>query len=227
MSRKPLSAGAESSRASSERKPDRRVRKTRDLLGDALVDLMREKPFASITVQQVLDRAGIGRSTFYSHYRDKDDLFFSDVDDFWSKASTSLWCAKENSQRVAPVRELFSHVAEAREFYQALVASGRLHDVMELGQGHFARSIEQHLAQAGSGSDRAQPNPPVPEDVRRRVMAQALAGAMFSLLDWWIRHSKPLPADEVDALFHELVSSGAFGRLHPSLPVRQASSQGK
>lgn len=39
---------------------------TRDLLGDALVDLMHEKPFAAITVQQVIDRADVGRSTFYT-----------------------------------------------------------------------------------------------------------------------------------------------------------------
>jgi AcrR family transcriptional regulator len=53
------------------RKKDRRVVRTRDTLGDALVALMREKNFEKITVQEVLDRAGVGRSTFYVHYRDK------------------------------------------------------------------------------------------------------------------------------------------------------------
>jgi AcrR family transcriptional regulator len=48
---------------------DRRVLRTRDTLGDALVELMHEKPFDDITVQEVLDRAGVGRSTFYAHYR--------------------------------------------------------------------------------------------------------------------------------------------------------------
>ena len=64
-------------------KIDRRVRRTRDLLGDALVALMQEKPFETITVQHVLDRARIGRSTFYTHYRSKDDLFLSDLEDFF------------------------------------------------------------------------------------------------------------------------------------------------
>jgi len=44
--------------------------------------LMHEKNFDDITVQNVLDRAGVGRSTFYVHYRDKEDLFLSDVEDF-------------------------------------------------------------------------------------------------------------------------------------------------
>src|SRR5207248_7071937 len=61
------------------RKTDRRILRTRDALGDALVALMREKSFHQITVQQVLDRARIGRSTFYAHYRDTDDLFVGDV----------------------------------------------------------------------------------------------------------------------------------------------------
>src|SRR5947208_3389919 len=56
-------------------KGDPRVRRTRDALGDALVALMQEKEFASIRVQDVLDRAGVGRSTFYEHFKDKDDLF--------------------------------------------------------------------------------------------------------------------------------------------------------
>ena len=83
-------------------KIDRRVRHTRDALGDALLTLMQAKPFETITVQQVLDRAGIGRSTFYAHYRDKDDLFLSDVEDFLEPMSTLLLRHHEASNRVAP-----------------------------------------------------------------------------------------------------------------------------
>jgi AcrR family transcriptional regulator len=121
----------------SPRKMDLRVRRTRDVLGDALVELMHEKPFAAITVQHVIERAEVGRSTFYTHYRDKDDLFLSDVEDFWEAMSTLVSRRGEPSTRVAPVRELFAHVSEAHEFYAALVASGKIHDVLELGQGHF------------------------------------------------------------------------------------------
>src|SRR4051812_40427414 len=64
-------------------KPDVRTERTREALGDAIIELMQQKPFEEITVQQVLDRAGVSRSTFYVHYRDKDDLFLSDVEDFW------------------------------------------------------------------------------------------------------------------------------------------------
>src|SRR6476659_5943917 len=69
---------------------DRRTLRTRNARGDALVELMQERPFKAITVQDVLDRAGVGRSTFYTHYSDKDDLFLSDVEDFWEMVSIIL-----------------------------------------------------------------------------------------------------------------------------------------
>src|SRR5882762_5502953 len=74
--RAPLSGNA----GESAGKTDRRVVRTRDVLGDALMALIREMPFESITVQHVLDRAGVSRSTFYEHYEDKNDLFLSDAD---------------------------------------------------------------------------------------------------------------------------------------------------
>src|SRR5580700_5991169 len=77
MSGKAAAPGKKSAPAAA-RKTDRRVRRTRDALGDALMKLMHEKPFRDIKVQHVLDRAGVGRSTFYTHFRDKDDLFLSD-----------------------------------------------------------------------------------------------------------------------------------------------------
>ena len=108
--------------------------RTRGTLGDALVELMQEKSFDEITVQQVLDRAGVGRSTFYAHYRDKDDLFLSDVEDFFGMMSTLLTRRGASLDRVAPVAELFAHIAEMQEFYKATVASGKVQDVLELGQ---------------------------------------------------------------------------------------------
>src|SRR5580698_3766408 len=92
--------------AKSKPKLDRRAWRTRNALGDALIELMQEQPFKSVTVQDVLNRAKVGRSTFYMHYRDKDDLFLSDVEDFFEKASSLLTRRREQSLRVAPVREL-------------------------------------------------------------------------------------------------------------------------
>lgn len=181
-------------------KVDRRARRTRDALGDALVELMQERPFKSITVQDVLDRADVGRSTFYTHYRDKDDLFLSDVEDFWEMMSSMLERRGEDSNRVAPVRELFSHIAEVKVFRDALVASGKAHDVMELGQGQFARAIEQRLMKLSKTKSTAAG--------QFAATAHALAGALFSSLNWWIDSGMPVSAAEMDDAFHRLVWSG-------------------
>src|SRR5258708_17672209 len=108
-----------------ERKNDRRIRRTRDQLGDALMKLALEKPFDAITVQEVLNRAGVSRSTFYVHYNDKDDLFISDVDEFFEGMATALSRCADSSDRIAPVRELFAHIADASRFHKAIVASGK------------------------------------------------------------------------------------------------------
>lgn len=184
----------------SERKTDRRILRTRDRLGDALIELIQEKPFDSVTVQEVLDRAAVGRSTFYVHYRDKDDLFLSDVDEFLEAMATMLSRGKEESDRVAPVRELFAHIAEEQRLYNALVASGRIHDFLEMARGHFARGIERRLA----GSPRARGVAPAP----RGAIAHALAGALLSLLSWWIDRGMPTPPEQMDEVYHQMVWSG-------------------
>jgi len=204
-------------KSKAKQKIDSRARRTRDALGDALIELMHERPFKSIKVQDVLDRAGVGRSTFYTHYRDKDDLFLSDVEDFWEMISTLIERSGEESNRVAPVKELFTHIAEVKVFRQALVTSGKVHDVMELGQGHFARTIERRLTKlnAAQGIKRDQ----------LAALAHALAGALFALLGWWIDHGMKVSAAEMDTTFHQLVWMGvnAPNRELGMKPAKSAS----
>ena len=194
---------------------DRRVLRTRDILGDALVELMHEKPFDDITVQEVLDRAGVARSTFYQHYSDKDDLLLSDVEDFFKMFSTLLTRKGAPPQRLAPVAEFFSHIAEAKELYRAMQAAGKVSAVQALGLGFFARSIEDRLRLAGIAMEPAE----LP------AKAHALAGSFFALLDWWIDKGMKADPREMDALFHRMAWSGvgeAGGR--GGKPFSQADS---
>ena len=123
--------------AGSNKKTDARVRRTRDALGDALIALMQEKAFETITVQEVLDRAHVSRSTFYTHYSDKDDLLMSDAEEFFESISQTLSVCGDQSDRVFPVREFFSHITEAKQFVEAnnwsydFVGAGRLPGVLD------------------------------------------------------------------------------------------------
>lgn len=182
------------------RKLDSRVKHTRDALGDALLALMQEKQFENITVQEILDRAGIGRSTFYSHYRDKDDLFLSDLEDFLENMSTVPLQASETSNRVLPVREFFQHVAEMRHMHTLLMAADKMRDFLELGQGYFARAIERRLAALSATREM--------EVSRRTAIAEGYAGAFFSLLSWWMAQVAPPSPAEMDDMFHQMFWSG-------------------
>jgi AcrR family transcriptional regulator len=189
-------------RPKSKRKLDRRIRRTRDQLGDALIELMREKPFDSITIKDVLARADVGRSTFYLHFRDKDDLFLSDADEFLEAMATMLSRTRDASERVAPVREFFAHVGEEQRLYRALVESGKIHDFLELAQGHFAQGIEQRLAELPRSRGIA--------PASRAALAHALTGSLLSLLSWWLDRGMLASPVEMDEMFHKLVWSGVI-----------------
>src|SRR5712692_6077852 len=175
------------------RKVDQRIRRTCERLGSALVTLIQEKPIDDVTVQEVLDRASVGRSTFYLHYRDKEDLLLSQFEKFLEMMSTALSIRKEESHRVVPVAELFAHIGSQKRVYRALADSGRLNDFFDLAEGYFARGIEQRLREYGR----------LPKMQHRELAARAfaLSGSLLSLLRWWMdRDPKESPA-AIDKLF--------------------------
>lgn len=192
--------GIKASRKTRE-KIDRRVLRTRNTLGEALVALMQEKTFEEITVQEVLDRAGVGRSTFYTHYRDKNDLFMSDVEDFLEAVASGLKNHQAGSKRLLPVREFFSHVRDVRGFYGALEKSDKMNDLLSLARGIFARSIDERLQSAGVKIEPAQ----------RAAQAYALAGSFLSLLEWWANKGMKTDPSEMDEIFHRLAWDGLSG----------------
>ncbi len=182
------------------RQPDQRVRRTHERLGSALVALIQEKPIDDVTVQEVLDRASVGRSTFYLHFRDKDDLLLSQLEKFLEIMSTTLSLRKEASHRVAPVAEMFAHIGSQKKIYRALADSGRLNDFFDLAQGYFARGIEQRLIESGRLAKLPQRE--------LGAHASAMAGSLLSLLRWWLDRGAKEPPDAMDKLFHRMVWSG-------------------
>jgi len=204
------------------RKPDLRIRLTRGRLSNALVELMRDKPIDQITVQEVLDHAGVGRSTFYLHYRDKDDLFLDLMENGMEMWSTLLTQKHEKSNRLAPVEEFFAHAGSAMNFYRALIDSGRIHAFFDLAEGCFARGIARRLREI---EDRAEgrtlvspPSSARPPQKKLRpaheagraldARSHALAGNLLSLLKWWLDHGAKESPREMDQLFHGIAWRG-------------------
>ena len=193
-------AGQKKQQEKQRRMPDQRIRRTCERLGSALVALIQEKPVDEVTVQEVLDRASVGRSTFYLHYSDKNDLLLSQLEKFLETMSTALSIRKEESHRVVPVAELFAHIGDQKKLYRALADSGRLNDFFDLAQGYFARAIEQRLTESKRLSKLPQ------RELSAR--ASALAGSVLSLLRWWLDRGAKESPHALDELFHRMVWNG-------------------
>jgi len=186
------------------RKPDQRIRRTCERLGSALLALILERQFDEVTVQDVLDRASVGRSTFYLHYRDKNDLLLSQLEKFLETMSTALSVRNEESHRVVPVAELFSHIGNQNQLYRSLADSGHLTEFFELAQGYFARGIEQRLSESKRLSNLRLSLPQRELGAR----ASALAGSLLSLLRWWLDRGEKESPQTMDELFHRMVWNG-------------------
>src|ERR1700758_4782364 len=182
------------------RKLDARSSRTRNRLGMAFLELIHERPIEGVTVQDVLNRAGVGRSTFYLHFRDKNDLLLSQLERFLEHMSTVLSVNKEKSLRVAPVTEMFDHLDQQRKLYGILRDAGRLTDFFDLAQDYFARGIEQRLIDTGRLSKLSKPE--------LAARANALAGGLVSLLRWWMDRVEKESAAKMDEMFHRMVWNG-------------------
>jgi AcrR family transcriptional regulator len=179
---------------------DARSRRTHAALSAALVELMLEQDFHEIRVQDVLDRAGVGRSTFYSHFRNKEDFLHADAERFVGVLESHFLASAGSTRRVAPLAELVAHVGAYRDFAAALARAGKAEELWGLFVEHFARLIARRLAEiqgdTGAGA--------LPQEMSARLYA----AAAIELLKWWIDRGGPMPPAELDDRFHTMVWRG-------------------
>jgi AcrR family transcriptional regulator len=161
--------------------PDRRVRRTRKLLHDAFLALVIEQGYEKTTIQDILDRADVGRSTFYVHFRDKEALLTASFDGIRDQLEHELASIDATSQIdvTLPATLLFEHAYRNQRVYRALCG----HQGGALVQRYLRRLVgdllRKHLrpqfTRAGTG---------VPAD----VAAEFYTSAALGLLVWWIDH---------------------------------------
>ena len=176
---------------SSNGKIDRRARRTRHALTQALLSLGAEKRFAEIDIRELTRTAGVGRSTFYAHYADKDDFLASSVIGMIGHFEAAA--AKNQSDRADPLpaRQLFEHFHEARIFAQKMHASGefvRLCDAIEPKLRAVALANIAHLA------------PHLPTE-RRTECALFITGGFLGLARWWIESGMTRSPAEMHTAF--------------------------
>ena len=182
-----------------QKRNDRRTRRTRGQVSGALVELIKEKRFDDITVQNLIDRAGVGRSTFYSHYHDKEDAFEQQWQAFNQMLAEKIDWDKAGKESFFPVTFFFQHLQEAQAFYRGLVRSGKVEGLFKRGVEYLSRNIETGLNQRLKPGAR-------PVDVPIPILSHYLASEFFALLKWWLDAGMPYPPESMDKIFHRLIN---------------------
>jgi AcrR family transcriptional regulator len=186
-------------------RPDRRVGKTRRALKEALTDLILEKGYEEVTVQDVIDRADVGRSTFYAHFIDKDDLLMAILADLDVPGpDTSSW--KANDPAFGWTLELFRHFGSGRRLFNAVASS----QSGALARRETTQRLET-LARAELSRLKAARRL---DGFRLEMLVRFLVGTFIGFMDWWLRaENEHLPAEQVDHAFRSLVLPGVANAL--------------
>jgi AcrR family transcriptional regulator len=182
------------------------VRRTKTSLHDALIRLAREKPYPSIAVKEILDRANVGKSTFYTHFQDKDDLLESGI----HEVLRSIHGRPRSRSTIERIVEfslpLLEHIDEHRRAAgPGMQRDGRIimHEHLE---GVLATLVADDLAMTTSSTSRA--------EIPTALVARHVASTFVLVLNWWVESEVPWTAAEADARFRRLVLPTLTDLLH-------------
>ncbi len=188
-------------------KMDRRVRRTRAMLGQALRELILEKPYDAITIQDIADQADLNRATFYLHYASKEELLMDSLEAQFDALVTQIEGEKNGRPMwESPVtgRIIFEYVAENAALFKVLLGAQ--------GQGYVMYRVLNYIAQVDEEEIQEAFGPnalPVP-DV---ILARHFAGSLFALVSWWLEHDMPYSSTYMAETVHQLCAVGVMPML--------------
>lgn len=179
---------------------DRRVRRTKQRLHEALMSLILEKPYAKITVRDLIDRADVGRSTFYAHYETKDDLLMtSAVSRVIADFEAGIADDPPGADAILPSLGVFRHFGENKEQITALLRSP--------GVDLVRKAVLTALTDAAKTSIDKRVDAGEASHIAPDVRAAFVAGSLLALLNWWLDTNTPHSPETMADMFAELTRS--------------------
>lgn len=178
---------------------DRRVVKTRQIIYEAFFELMKEKQYDKITVQEIIDRANVGRSTFYSHFFSKDELLENSIETMMEMLNQDLSHVidDDNMNRLIPVAELFKHIKENGRLMKSLVKGNSSDLFVDKVQICLNEKIEAHICpHLTKGKE---PTVPMP------IFINYISNTLIFLMKWWLNNNMQYTPDQMEQYFYELV----------------------
>ncbi|NDJ54801.1 MAG: TetR/AcrR family transcriptional regulator [Chloroflexi bacterium] len=187
-------------------KQDRRIERTRSLLRDALMDLILMQGYDSIRIQDITERANLGRATFYLHYRDKEDLLMSSLEEIYDDLVEALGASRalDLLAGTPPTLIAFQHAAEHADLYRVLLAGQAAAPVLIRMRDYLAAVVGRHLEPTFSSFE---------PKVSLEVVANHIAGALLMHLGWWLQQDMETSPEEAAQEFHTLSVASIMAAL--------------
>ena len=163
-----------------------------------------EKKYESITVQEVLDRADVGRSTFYMHFRDKDELLVSGFGELQallkSAQAASVPVAGKSYERIIGFSlAMFEHASEYRRVMRGLLGSGAeaivRRQIHSLLAGLVSKEVETEFCRGKRASAAVSPE----------LLSHFVVSTYISVMSWWLKAKEPVAPKEINAAYRQLV----------------------
>ena len=201
-----------------DKKTDRRISRTCRQLKGALMSLVLEKGYDAITVEDITERADLGRTTFYLHYKDKEELLLETIDAIADeliaeidKSPFNIMDLQKDAAAATvsnrfPVYIVFKHAQENVDLYRIILSGGSALSVSRRIHSIIAHTVVKHV-QPYVDSGLLKPN--IPLD----VIANYYAGTIFAMLTWWLENSTPYSIEEIVILVRELMLFGGYKAL--------------
>jgi AcrR family transcriptional regulator len=173
---------------------DRRVRRTRQVLLEAFISLILERGYDAVTIRDVVKRAGVGRSTFYTHFGDLEELLVERGSGNWLREFAG--CGSGPRRPLGFTLPFLEHAHENRRLWRALVGKRGGAAVKKRFRQSLLEVVREDVA-ALAGKQ-----PVVVLD----GIAHYVTGAFMELLFWWLDLQAAMAPTEIDKLFHRLTA---------------------
>jgi AcrR family transcriptional regulator len=184
---------------------DRRIQKTLHLLQTALADLITEKAYDDITIQEILDRANVGRSTFYAHFENKDQLFRSiltrlnDRFEEGIRNFTGEPISFEANSAHMPLR-VIQFVEQNHHLFRAMLGKS--------GQGSRHNPLEAYLFPVTQAHFRAMLQLKHGDPIQIELAAHYYASAFIGARAWWLENDRVYSAVTFAHMINRLTLPG-------------------
>ena len=180
---------------------DRRVGKTRKAVFAALNELLREKKFAKITIQEIIDRADIGRATFYAHFPTKEDVLIGYVESFFESFNEQLneHLQEGEAYKLIPVAALFAHIRENEKTISGIFMSESGAMLFDKFKSYWNIKIQPIIkAHVPAGQ-----SPQIPLD----MLTNHIISTLIELIKFWLQDGLKYTPEQMEEYFFELIYS--------------------